>query len=206
MSLLFSPEEIAEKYDRFARCYDYIVTVPDLLGLSKLRRRLLERASERVLEIAVGTGKNLRFYRRGTRVIALDLSREMLNVARKRAAKLPMNVSFLLADAEALPFCDKTFDSVVSTLSSCTFPNPVAALREMARVCRLSGRILLLEHGRSDREWLGRFQDRHAGQFAKPLGCHWNREPQDIAREAGINITATHRFLFGIFHVIEAIP
>ena len=66
-------------------------------------------------------GKNLSYYPRGCRIIALDLSREMLNIARKRAAKLSMNVSFLLADAEALPFSDKTFDTVVSSLSTCTF-------------------------------------------------------------------------------------
>lgn len=198
-------QEISEKYDRFARWYDWVEGVPDVLGVSRLRRRLLEHASERVLEIAVGTGKNLRFYPRGSRVIALDLSREMLNVAQQRATKLPINISLLLADAEALPFSEKSFETVVSSLSGCTFPNPVSALREMVRVCKPSGRILLLEHGRSDRKWLARFQDRHADTFAKPLGCHWNREPQDIAQEAGLKIAATQRFFLGIFHVIEAI-
>ena len=60
----------------------------------------------------------------------------MLNIAQKRAAKISMDVSFLLADAEALPFPDEIFDTVVSSLSTCTFPDPVAALKEMARVCR----------------------------------------------------------------------
>ena len=128
----------------------------------------------------------------------------MLNCAVKRAAKLRMDVSFLLTDAEALPLSDKSFDTVVSSLTTCTFPNPVAALKEMGRVCRTNGRILLLEHGRSNRKWLARFQDRHADQFAKPLGCHWNREPQNLAREAGLKILDAQRFFYGIFHVIEA--
>jgi ubiquinone/menaquinone biosynthesis C-methylase UbiE len=130
----------------------------------------------------------------------------MLSAARKRAAKLSMNVSPLLADAEALPFPDRSFDTVVSSLTTCTFPNPVAALREMARVCRTNGKILLLEHGRSDREWLGRWQDRRADSFAKQLGCHWNREPLKLVWKAGLKINAAQRFFFGIFHQIEATP
>jgi len=206
MALGFTSQEISRKYDRIARWYDWVEGVPDLLGLSKLRRRLLQGASDRVLEVAVGTGKNLRFYPRGSRVLALDLSREMLNVARERAAKLSMEVSPLLADAEALPFSNQIFDTVVSSLSTCTFPNPVAALGEMARVCKPAGRILLVEHGRSNREWLARWQDRHADQFAKPLGCHWNREPLELARKAGLKVVERQRCFFGIFHRIKAEP
>jgi ubiquinone/menaquinone biosynthesis C-methylase UbiE len=166
----------------------------------------LRRASGKVLEVAVGTGKNLRYYPEGSRMIAVDVSREMLNVARKRAAKLSINISFVLADAESLPFRDKSFDTVVSSLSTCTFPNPVAALGEMARVCRTAGKILLLEHGRSDRDWLGRWQDRHADEFAKPLGCHWNREPLELASEAGLKVSEAKRNFFGVFHKIQAHP
>lgn len=157
------------------------------------------------MEVAVGTGKNLWFCPQGCRIVAVDVSEEMLKVARKRAASLSLNVSFLLADGENLPFFDKSFDTVVSSLSSCTFPNPVAALQEMARVCRAEGKILLLEHGRSDRDWLGRWQDRHADQFAKPLGCHWNREPLNLVREAGLKVVDVKRIFFGIFHQIDAI-
>jgi len=202
----FSAEEISEKYDHFARWYDFVEGVPDVLGIRRLRRRLLPQVSGKVLEVAVGTGKNLPYYHRGSRIVAVDLSAEMLNVARKRAAKLPIEIFFLLADAEDLPFSDESFDTVASSLSSCTFPNPVEAFREMARVCKRSGRILLLEHGGSDRNWLARFQDRHADQFAEPLGCHWNREPLDLARQAGLKILYARRFFFGIFHLIEATP
>ena len=199
-------QEISQKYDRFAQWYDLFEGVPDLFGIKTLRQRLLGQASGKVLEVAVGTGKNLPYYPHECRIIAVDLSREMLNIARKRAAKLSMNVSFLLADAEALPFSDETFDTVVSSLSTCTFPDPVAALKEMARVCRSDGKILLLEHGRSNREWLGRWQDRHADQFAKPLGCHWNREPLELVRHTGLKVNKSQRVFFGVFHQIEAAP
>jgi ubiquinone/menaquinone biosynthesis C-methylase UbiE len=128
----------------------------------------------------------------------------MLNVARKRAAKLSLSVSFLVADAASLPFSDQSFDTVVSSFSTCTFPEPLTALREIARVSRAGGRILLLEHGRSEREWLGRWQDCHADQFAKPFGCHWNREPLSMVPKAGLEINDARRFMFGVFHQIEA--
>jgi ubiquinone/menaquinone biosynthesis C-methylase UbiE len=111
----------------------------------------------------------------------------MLSVAHKRRGKLSLDDFFLLVDAEALPFLDNTFDAVVSSLTSCTFPNPVAALREIKRVCKFEGKILLLEHGRSDREWLGRFQDRTADRLAKQFGCHWKREPLELARRANLS-------------------
>jgi ubiquinone/menaquinone biosynthesis C-methylase UbiE len=206
MAVKFASRDISAKYDRFARWYDRLEGILNLLGLSRLRRMLLRRASGKVLEVAVGTGKNLSYYPRDCRIIAVDLSKEMLNVARRRAAKLSMHVFFSLADAEALPFRDKSFDTVVSSLSTCTFPNPVAALEEMARVCRTGGKILLLEHGRSDHERLARWQDRHADQFAKASACHWNREPLELSRNAGLEIIKARRSFFGIFHRIEAEP
>ena len=199
-------EEIRRKYNKFARWYDLAQGIPELLGLRKLRRELLERASGEILEIAVGTGKNLDYYQDRSQIIALDLSPRMLDIARKRAYKLHINASFLLMDAERLAFADRSFDTVVDSLSLCTFPDPLIALEEMARVCRSEGRILLLEHGRSDREWLGRFQDRRADTHAKQLGCRWNREPLDLVRQAGLNIISARRTFLGIFHMIEASP
>jgi ubiquinone/menaquinone biosynthesis C-methylase UbiE len=206
MAVKFTSQEISRKYDGFARWYDWIEGIADLLGVRRLRRSLLERASGRVLEVAVGTGKNFHHYPPDCRMTAVDVSSEMLNVARKRAAKISVDTSFSLADAEALPFADGCFDTVVSSLSACTFPNPAGSFQEMARVCRTDGKILLLEHGRSDRDWLGRWQDRHADQFAKPVGCHWNREPLELAKQAGLKIIKSRRSFFGIFHQIEAEP
>ena len=206
MCVEFGSRQISEKYDRVAGWYDWIEGILNILGLGKLRRQLLGRASGNVLEVAVGTGKNLAYYPPECRIIALDLSIEMIKVARKRAATLPFRAFFLVADAEALPFPARRFDTIVSSLSMCTFPSPTAALREMARVARDSGKVLLLEHGRSDRERLGRWQDRHADQFAKPLGCHWNREPLELAKTARLKIVEARRSFFGILHLIEAKP
>jgi ubiquinone/menaquinone biosynthesis C-methylase UbiE len=206
VSVEFVSRELSAKYDRFARWYDCVEGVLNFLGVGRLRQGVFSQSSGKVLEVAVGTGKNLRYYSHDCQIIAVDISREMLKVARQRAVKLDIKVHFSLAAAEDLPFPDHCFDTVVSSLSTCTFPNPAGALQEMARVCKPSGQILLLEHGRSDRGWLGRWQDRHADKFAKPFGCHWNREPLDLAKTAGLKIIRSQRSFFGIFHRIEAAP
>ena len=90
--MTFSSRDIASKYDRFACWYDWLESIPNLLGLSRLRRGLLRHTSGKVLEVAAGTGKNLAYYPQGCRIIALDVSGEMLKVAQKRAAKLSLPV------------------------------------------------------------------------------------------------------------------
>lgn len=198
--------EIRQKYNRLARWYNILDGLPEVLGVKTLRRRLLRQASGQVLEIATGTGRNLRHYPGACRITGVDFSAAMLEIARMEAHRLDLKARLLVMDAQSLAFPDHTFDTVVSSLTVCTFAEPVAALREMARICRVDGRILLLEHGRSDQEWLGRWQDRRADRHAKTLGCRWNREPLDLVRQAGLGVTAARRVFFGIFHVIEAKP
>jgi ubiquinone/menaquinone biosynthesis C-methylase UbiE len=198
--------ELRETYRRFAPWYDLAEALPEALGLRRLRRRVLGQARGLVLEIAAGTGKSFGFYQPESFVIAVDLSREMLERARRRAGKLDRRYRFAVMDAERLGFRDHAFDTVVSTLSTCTFPNPIQALREMSRVCRPDGRILLIEHGRSDRGWAARYQDRRAEAHARMTGCHWNREPLELVRQAGLQITRADRRFLGVFHSIEARP
>ncbi len=199
-------EEIRQKYNRLARWYNILNALPEVLVVRKLRRRLLRHASGQVLEIAVGTGRNVRHYPQICQITGVDFSPAMLEVARKEARRLGVKTRFLVMDAESLAFPDESFDTVVSSLTVCTLADPVAALREMARVCQADGRILLLEHGRSDREWLGRWQDRRADRHAMALGCRWNREPLDLVAHAGLTVVAARRVFFGIFHVLEAKP
>jgi ubiquinone/menaquinone biosynthesis C-methylase UbiE len=199
-------EQIRQKYNQFAPWYDLAVGLPELLGVRVLRRRLLQRASGRVLEVAVGTGKNLRYYSRSCQLTAVDLSRAMLDIARKRANRLGLDMTFEVMDAEQLAFADQCFDTVVDSLTLCTFPDSIMALHEMARVCKPTGRLLLLEHGRSHRAWLGRWQDRRAARHARQLGCQWNREPLVLVQQAGLQLLAVQRIFFGVLQVMEVMP
>jgi ubiquinone/menaquinone biosynthesis C-methylase UbiE len=197
-------QQIADRYNRFARFYDLCELVPERLGLEHWRRRLLASARGNVLEIGVGTGKNLPLYPTGCRITGIDVSSAMLSRARARSEKYDLDVRLELMDAAHLSFPDESFDTVVDTLSLCTFSDPSAVLNEIARVCRRSGSILLLEHGRSDRHWLGEFQDRHAAQHAAPLGCVWNRDPIALVARAGLRVVHVERHLLGVIGLIWA--
>jgi ubiquinone/menaquinone biosynthesis C-methylase UbiE len=199
-------KEIQQKYNLAAPWYDLIEGIPELFGLKKLRKKLLQQASGKVLELAVGTGKNLPYYPGMCQVTGIDFSTAMLEMAQKRLKKLKRHVTLIIMDAEVLAFHDQCFDTVISSLDLCTFVDPIAALREMKRVCRTDGHILFLEHGRSSQKWLSRWQDRTADCYAKRLGCHWNREPLNIIQKAGLKVVYVQRTFFGIFYMIKAKP
>lgn len=202
----YTVDEVREKYEKMAPRYDWVEGVPEVLGLWKLRRDLIRRAKGSILEVAAGTGRNFRYYPRGSHIVAVDATPAMLKIAEGKAKKRGLDVQFQIMAGEALAFPDYSFDTVVSTLTLCTFTDPVKALQEMKRVCKPDGRILLLEHGRSIVPWLGRWQDRHAAGHAEIVACNWNREPLELIRKAGLNPVEVRRLFFGILYLIEAPP
>jgi methyltransferase OMS1 len=152
-------------YDRAAPTYDALDggTIADTLGLTRLRTEATGLCTGKVLEVGVGTGLNLPLYdaRRCERLTAVDLSAGMLaeasSAAAARSSSLP--VELLQMDAEALSFGDSSFDCVLDSFSLCVYAHPQTALAEMRRVCRPGGRVVLLEHARSDATPLALYQD-----------------------------------------------
>ncbi len=193
-------------YDRLAGRYDLLEWPVEALLFRRLRRDLCRRVRGEVLEVAVGTGKNLPYYPAGCRITGVDLSPGMLRRAAARAQRLGLHARFLLMDAERLGFADSSFDTVVSTLALCTIPEPVRALREMGRVCRPGGLILLLDHVRSDRRWLGRLQDRLTPGNVRRLGCYLNRDSEALVRAAGLRLEHVSRHALGAVKAIVARP
>jgi ubiquinone/menaquinone biosynthesis C-methylase UbiE len=198
--------DIATRYDAFARRYALLDLLDPVTGLRRLRRGLLRCAHGTVLVVAAGTGMDLRALPTVDRIVATDVSRGMVDVAAGRAARRRREVTFALMDAQAMALRPQSFDTVVATLSMCTFPDPVAALREMARVCRPDGRVLLLDHGLSDRRWLARRQQRRDSAHARALGCHITRRPDEMVAAAGLQLIRIRRRVFGTFYLIEAAP
>lgn len=197
--------ELAEKYRRLAPRYDLGALAFDLLGVRRLRRRLASRAEGRILEVAVGTGRNLRHYGEGAEVTAVDLSPEMLARARERSRRAGREAVFGCTNTEELAFPDAAFDTVVGSLALCTYPDPIAALREMRRVCKPEGRVLLLEHGRSHRPRLNRWQERRDARKGSEPGCHWSRDPVGLVLRAGLRPASVRRRLLGVFQLIEVL-
>jgi ubiquinone/menaquinone biosynthesis C-methylase UbiE len=181
-------------------------TRENLFGAAKHRRKLFAQARGKVLDVACGYGINFDYLPKAAQITAVDFSPLMLSMARENALQLGMEVNMREADAEHLEFADNSFDTVISALSTCSFMNPIAALKEMRRVVKPDGKILLVEHGRSNYAWLGRYQDKHRNEMVEQGGCRWNQEPPELVQQSGMKILSHKRTLFGIFHSIEASP
>ena len=200
--------QVQNAYDEIADQYEKKIWFDQkILGVARLRKKLLSKATGNILEVACGTGQNFFLFPSHSEITAVDLSPKMLEVARQNANHLGLSGNLAVMDAEHLEFPDGGFDTVASTLSTCTFPNPIQALQEIKRVCKPNGKILLLEHGHSQLPWLARYQDRHEYQhYQAHAGCRWNQDPLELVRSAGIQILKSRRSVLGIFYSIEATP
>lgn len=201
-------DEIQNEYDVRAEEYDKRLWFDEyILGVKRLRKQTMSKARGIILDVACGTGLNLHFFPRASNITAVDLSPGMLEIARQKAVQLRLNVEAKVMDAQKLDFADTSFDTVTSALSTCTFPDPIQALREMGRVCRPGGQILLLEHGRSSWNWFANYQDRNAFQhYQANAGCRWHQDPLELVKAAGLQILSSNRSRVGIFHSIKATP
>ena len=204
--LMATKKDINQSYDKFAKWYDCVVSLPDFFLVKRLREDLFRKASGKVLEIATGTGRNLSYYSDHCEVTLTDMSCRMLDKALCKARKRKMLSSILQMDAEQLGLRDNCFDTVVDSLALCTFTQPVSALREMSRVCKPGGRVLLLEHGKSSKEWLGHWQSKVASTCVERIGCHWDRDVLDLVEKSGLRIISNRCHFFGMFHSIMATP
>jgi ubiquinone/menaquinone biosynthesis C-methylase UbiE len=142
-------ERVLGLYEKEARKYDREMNFFDRLLFAGGREWVCSQAAGDVLEIGIGTGRNLPHYRADVSLIGIELSPAMLEIARARARELGREVDLRVGDAQALEFPDDSFDAVVCTLSLCTIPDDRAAVAEVRRVLRPGGRFLLLEHVRS---------------------------------------------------------
>ncbi len=197
-------DHIRQIYGVCAPRYDASMRLTERLVLAAQRRTLLQRAHGAVLEVAMGTGVNLPYYPSECRITGLDLVPEMLALAERRAHALNRPLQVLIDDATNIPAPDGAFDTVVTTLAACTFPEPVAALREMARVCRPDGRVLLLEHVRGRNAVLGRCLDLIEPLTVAAIACHPNRDTAANVQRAGLRIAGLRTALGGILLQIEA--
>ncbi len=177
-----------------------------IFGVGKKRKELFAGATGKVLDVGCGYGINIPYLPNATQITGVDFSPVMLAKAREMARRSKVPVDLRQEDAETLGFPDSSFDTVISSLSTCSFFDPITALQEMGRVCKPDGRILLIEHGRSSWDWLGRYQDRHVQEQIEQGGCRWNQEPQELVKEAGLDILSAERALFGVFHTMTASP
>lgn len=174
--------------------YDLVLSLAEAAGLSEWRRWLTSGARGVTLDIGCGTGRNLPMYRGDTRVVAIERDAHVLRRARRRAPDVPL----VLGRAEALPFRDDAFDTVVSGLVFCSVDDPRRGLTEVRRVLKPHGELRMMEHVRSQTRAAAKIQD-----TVQPFwtwftgGCRPNRDTEANVEHAGFVIDPQHRRAHG---------
>ena len=192
-------------WDKAAPAYDRQIAFFERVQFGGGREWIGSRARGRVLEVAVGTGRNLPYYSPDVTLTGVEISPAMLAIARDRATELGRDVDLREGDAAALPLPDNAFDTVVCALSLCSIPEPDRALAEMRRVLTPGGQLLLLDHIGSSWppvyavQWLfERFTIRLAGE-------HFTRRQLARVRAAGFDVRDSERLKAGTVERIRAV-
>ena len=174
-------------YDRHV--LPYLIDLACGIGpVARQREKVVPLARGRVLEIGIGTGRNIPYYRpeQVSKIVGVDPALRMHRLAQRRIERAGLDVELMGLSAERLPASDASFDTVVCTYTLCTIPDPVAALAEIKRVLVPGGRLLFSEHGLAPDASVARWQNR-LQPWWMPLagGCHLNRDIPLLLKDAG---------------------
>ena len=183
-----SESKVKARFDRIAWIYDLMESPMEWMSASDWRRELIGSVSGKVLEVGVGTGKNLPYYPPETELTGVDISPKMLKRAQGKAEALGMKAEFSVMDIEEMTFPDESFDCVVSTFVFCSVPDPVRGLREVRRVLRKQGTALFLEHVRSESRILGYIMDLLNPVVRSLIGPNINRRTVENIKKSGLEI------------------
>lgn len=179
--------KIIRRYDRVAKVYDIFDCAMDMMIPEDKRKGLFENVSGCVIEIGVGTGKNIQYYPEEAEMTAIDFSSKMLNKARAKSIKLDKKVELLLMDAQRMGFQDNTFDYVIATCVFCSVPYPIKGFMEIKRILKPGGKVILIEHVRSENKLLGILMDIMNPIAVNLYGANINRLTEENIRAAGLN-------------------
>ena len=200
-------ETTRRRYDRLSRTYDLMEWAVERRAFEGYRRRLWPLVKgTRILEVGVGTGKNIPFYPPTAEVTAIDLSPGMLAKARRTAAALGSSVNLREMDVQELDFPDGTFDTVLTTFVFCSVPDPVLGLREIRRVLRPGGRLLMLEHVLSANPALSRIMRLANPILLRMMGANIHRRTRDNIEAAGFFIDEETDLWLDIVKLFQARP
>lgn len=202
-------DRIRTIYDRLAPAWDQREGfVERMLMGEAMRRELARHLQGDVLELGSGTGATFPLidWNVVTSLTATDVSGGMLDQARQRPAIRDRPVTFQQVNATALPFPDASFDTVTTSLMLCTVPAPETTLREMSRVARPNGRIVLLEHVRAPNRLVAGMQRLLSPLQQRRMGCHLDRPTDQLVRDMGFGIEHQETRFLGVFHLLVLTP
>lgn len=211
------PEDLSDRFDKEAEGYDEKVDMSEtLLFLTSKRKKLTALAKGHVLEVAVGTGRNIPYYKtkQCATVTLLDASGPMLAVAKRKWNDTHKEYFSRVAfkqqsaiDPIIPPYgAQDGYDTVIQTMGLCSTPEPVKLLQNIEASTNEDGQILLLEHGKSHYEWLNSMLDRTAPAHADEHGCWWNKDIGQIVEESGLELVKLKRYNLGTTWWLELRP
>ena len=199
-----SRERLRRYWDKAAKSYDREMDLFERGLLADGREWACRQASGDVLEVAIGTGRNLPFYLPDVRLTGVEFSPAMLEIARERASAVGREVDLRLGDAQALDLPDAAFDTVLCTLSLCAIPDERRAIAEMKRVLRPGGRLMLVDHVAGSPAWVRAIQWL-IELITIPLGGeHFRRRPLRVVQAAGFVVEFSQRSKLGIVERVLA--
>jgi ubiquinone/menaquinone biosynthesis C-methylase UbiE len=188
-SYLKLSDKTRKRYNRIAPMYDFMEWITEKSAFQKWRRLLWSQVqSGKVLEVGVGTGKNIPYYPPKSEVTAIDISDNMMSIAKKRASEISKSVDFQMMDVQSLSFPDNYFDSAVATFVFCSVPIPISGLKELKRVVKPDGDIWLLEHVRINKPIIGNVMDLLNPIIVRMMGANINRNTEENVKASGLNI------------------
>jgi len=195
------------RYNRIAGIFDSLEFLMER-RVQPWRRQLWDRIGPgEILEVGIGTGKNMPFYPEGGKIYGIDLSNGMLEQARKRTDRAMQSLDLREMDVQALDFPDDSFDAAVATFVFCSVPDPILGMQELARVVKPGGKIVLLEHVRLDHPLIGWLMDIINPLVVRMVGANINRQTVRNAQRAGLVLESVEDMTAnGLVKLINARP
>lgn len=194
------------KNDWFAEGYDLFHSIDEWVWFSKWRKKFFSQLKGNILEVGVGTGKNLEYYHPEAKVVGIDFSEKMLEIAKKRLIKSgKKNITLKQMNVEDLEFKDDSFDYVIATCVFCSVPNPVKGLKEIRRVLKPKGKLILIEHVLSKNPLIALIENIHNPLTKYLMGVNINRNTSKNIIKAGFKIVEEKNLaLFDVFRLFVA--
>lgn len=191
------------KWDKASKCFDANVKGEDLrYGVYK--HHLFSKAKGKVLLVAAGTGNDFKYFQDGADITAIDFSPKMLEKAKVKAEKFNGSLILKEADVTDLDFEEESFDTVVTSCTFCSVPDPVKGLEELYRVLKNDGNLLMFEHVRPENFYLGAMMD-FMNPIAEMMGPSINRKTADNVRKARFRITREYNVYLDMVKLFEAV-
>jgi len=198
-------QKIIKRYNRYSYIYDIFDKLAGDRLFKNWRQEIITPLKGKILEIGVGSGKNLEYYNKDAEVTAIDFTPKMLGKARQKLRKLgKSNIKLVEMDVQNLDFPDNTFDQVITTLIWCSVPDPVKGFKEARRVLKLGGEAIFLEHVLSSNKLIAALEHFHNPVTKFLLGCNINRKTRDNIEKAGFKVMEDRKlYLKDVFRLFK---